>query len=144
MIFLASDHAGYPLKEAVKKHLAARGLHFADLGCESAERCDYPDYGHALARAVLATPDSRGIAVCGSGHGIAMSLNRHAGIRAARCRDIEDAVMSRAHNAANVLVLAGRQTTDELAAQMVDAFLAAEFEGERHIARVAKIELADA
>jgi len=140
MIYLASDHAGYELKELVKSYLTERGEAFEDLGPNSEDRCDYPDYGHALAEKMIETGEM-GMAVCGSGLGISMTLNRHAGIRAARCRDADDARMSRLHNDANCLVFAGRQTDEATAREMVDAFLETPFEGGRHEDRIRKIDL---
>lgn len=129
------------MKDIVKAHLTTRGIAYTDVGCEAETSCDYPDFAHAMAERIIATPDSRGIAICGSGIGIGIALNRHAGIRAARCRDVEDAKMSRLHNDANVLVLAGRMTEEEVAREMVDTFLATNFEGGRHAVRVEKIEI---
>ncbi len=141
MLYFASDHAGYPLKESLKKNLTEKSVEFVDLGCKSEESCDYADYAHALAEKITTEPNSLGIAICGSGHGIGMALNRHADIRAARCLSVEDAELTRKHNDANVLVLAGRITEAELAQQILEKFLATEFEGGRHAERVQKIEL---
>lgn len=141
MIFLASDHAGFELKNALKSFLTEQKISFEDLGCNSPERCDYPDFGHKLALKVLENPANRGVGICGTGLGISMTLNRHAGIRAARSVSVEDAKLARQHNDANVLVLAGRQTAPALASEMLTTFLATEFEGERHEARIKKIEL---
>ncbi|MCF7836521.1 ribose 5-phosphate isomerase B [Candidatus Gracilibacteria bacterium] len=142
MLFLASDHAGFPLKESLKKVLTEREITFEDLGTNSEESVDYPDFGHALAEKVLENADNKGVGICGTGLGISMTLNRHAGIRAARCVSIEDAELSRQHNNANVLVLAGRQLDAKLAAEILTKFLATEFEGGRHKKRVEKIDIA--
>lgn len=141
MIYLASDHAGFPLKSVVKNILTELHEAFEDVGCHGEESCDYPDFAHALAEQIVAEPGRRGIAVCGSGIGISIALNRHAGVRAARCRDADDARMSRLHNNANVLVLAGRQTDEATTRAMVQVFLTTEFEGGRHASRVEKIEV---
>ncbi|MCF7846282.1 MAG: ribose 5-phosphate isomerase B [Candidatus Peribacteraceae bacterium] len=141
MLYLASDHAGFELKEGLKNFLTEQKIEFEDLGCDSAESCDYPDFGHALAEKVLANPESRGVGICGTGLGISMALNRHVGIRAARCMSVEDAELARRHNDANVLVLSGRQTTPELATAMLAKFLATDFEGGRHEGRIKKIEI---
>jgi ribose 5-phosphate isomerase B len=141
MIYLASDHAGFPLKEVVKNYLIEKGKAVEDLGVNSEESVDYAIYSHKLANAVLDNSAAIGIGICGSGLGISMGLNRHNGIRAARCMSVEDAEMTRKHNDANVLVLAGRQTDSEVAKQMVDKFLSTEFEGGRHETRVKNIDL---
>ena len=141
MIYLASDHAGFELKSALAKFLVAREIEFTDLGCDSPERCDYPDFGHALAGKVLENPENRGVGICGSGLGISMTLNRHAGIRAARAVNLDDAELARRHNDANILVLAGRTTDEKLAEEMLAKFLATEFEGGRHEGRIEKIEI---
>jgi ribose 5-phosphate isomerase B len=141
MIFLASDHAGFELKESLKKNLSEQGIDFEDLGCDSEERCDYPDFGHKLAEKVLENPENQGVGVCGTGLGISMTLNRHAGIRAARCVSVEDAELSRRHNNANVLVLAGRQLDEKIAAEILTKFLTTEFESGRHEERIKKIEI---
>ncbi len=140
MLYLASDHAGYALKAKLKEYLTKQGIEHTDVGCDDEERCDYPDYAHALAKKITASADTKGIAICGSGHGIGMALNRHAGIRAARCLSLKDAELARQHNDANILVLAGRQTDPELAQQILDIFLVTKFEGNRHAERVKKIE----
>lgn len=142
MIYLASDHAGFALKKIVEGYLAERGEMFVDLGCDDETSCDYSDYAHKLANQIIAEPGSRGIGICGSGIGISIALNRHAGIRAARCRDVLDAEMCRRHNDANILVLAGRQTDEPTARAMVEKFLKTAFEGGRHETRVKKIEIA--
>jgi len=141
IFFIASDHGGFSLKETLKKYLAAKNILVEDLGCNSNDSCDYPDFGHALAKKILSMPNSSGIAICGTGIGISMALNRHSGIRAARCVSVDDAKMSRLHNDANVLVLGGRITDKKIAEQMVDVFLATKFEGDRHKLRVKKIEI---
>lgn len=139
MIGLASDHAGYPLKEYVKTYLDSRGIDWKDYGTFSEESCDYPDFGHALAKGIEAGECEKGIAVCGSGEGIGITLNKHQGIRAALCWIPEIAHLARQHNDANVLVMPGRFITNEEADAIMDEYLSTSFEGGRHARRVAKI-----
>lgn len=139
MIGLASDHAGFELKEFVKTLLAERGLAYKDYGTHSTDSCDYPDYAHALARGIENGEADRGIAVCGSGEGISMTLNKHRDIRAALVWTSEIARMTRMHNDANVLCMPGRYITKAEAAEIVARFLDTPFEGGRHMARIAKI-----
>lgn len=139
MIGLASDHAGFELKEFVKTLLAERGLAYKDYGTHSTDSCDYPDYAHALARGIESGEVDRGIAVCGSGEGISMTLNKHRDIRAALVWTSEIARMTRMHNDANVLCMPGRYITKAEAAEIVARFLDTPFEGGRHMARIAKI-----
>ena len=139
MIGLASDHAGYPLKQHVKDYLKAHRIKFHDYGTYSEESCDYPDFGHALAKGIEAGECEKGIAICGSGEGISMTLNKHQGIRAALCWIPEIAHLARQHNDDNVLVMPGRFITDEEADAIMDEYLSTDFEGGRHARRVAKI-----
>ena len=139
IIGLACDHGGYTTKEFVKELLVSEGYEVKDFGTNSEESVDYPEYGHRLAEAVLSKEVSRGIAICGSGNGISMALNKHAGIRAALCWEEELGQLARLHNDANVLSLPGRFVDNEKAGKIVRAFLTTEFEGGRHIARVEKI-----
>ena len=138
-IGIASDHAGYPLKEHVKAYLDSRGVTWKDYGTYSEASCDYPDYGHALARGMEAGECEKGIAVCGSGEGISMTLNKHQHIRAALCWRPEIARLARQHNDANVLVMPGRFVTFEQADTIMDEYLSTPFEGGRHGKRIAKI-----
>jgi ribose 5-phosphate isomerase B len=140
---IASDHAGWDLKQAVVAHLQAQGHRVSDLGPDAAERCDYPDYGAKVARAVAATDATLGILCCGTGQGMAMSANKVAGVRAAVCADTFSAHATRQHNDANVLCLGQRVVGTGLACDIVDAFSGAEFEGGRHADRVAKINALD-
>ncbi len=142
-IAVAADHAGFALKEAVSEMLTAEGHTVLDLGTNNENSVDYPDYGHAIATAILDGKAEIGIAVCGSGIGIAMAANRHLGVRAAVCHSAETARLARQHNDANVLALGSRLMDGELAKDCVRAFLATDFEGGRHIARVAKIDNKD-
>ena len=144
MIGLASDHAGYPLKEYVKTYLDSRGIDWKDYGTFSEESCDYPDFGHALAKGIEAGECEKGIAICGSGEGISITLNKHQSIRAALCWIPEIAHLARQHNDANVLVLPGRFITNEEADAIMDEYLSTSFEGGRHARRVAKIPVQEA
>lgn len=136
---LASDHAGYEMKQVVISKLEEAGIPYKDFGTYSTESCDYPDYAHPLACAVEAGECYPGIAICGSGNGINMTLNKHRLIRAALCWTPEIASLARRHNDANVLVMPGRFVSAELCRQMVDTFLNTEFEGGRHQGRIDKI-----
>ncbi len=136
----ASDHAGFPLKNHLVAWLRTHGHEVVDLGTHSAESADYPDFAHELARRIVAGEYERGLLVCGSGIGISIAANRHAGVRAARCLSEYDARMARAHNDANVLALGERVTGVGLAEAILETFLATAFEGGRHARRVQKIE----
>lgn len=136
-IAIAADHGGYELKEVLKQHFAA--YNFTDLGTNSNESVDYPDYGAALARRVAAGEFDRGILICGSGIGVSIAANKVKGIRAALCHNAYTAEMSRRHNDANVIAMGGRVVDAKTAVEMTDIFLKTEFEGGRHAARVAKI-----
>ena len=138
-IGLASDHAGYPLKEFVKRYLAENNMEFVDYGTHSEESCDYPDFAHALAEGMECGGCEKGIAVCGSGEGISMTLNKHAHIRAALVWMPEIGRLARQHNDANVLVMPGRFIDFDMARAIMDEFLNTSFEGGRHERRVAKI-----
>lgn len=139
MIGLANDHAGYALKEYVKQYLTEHGLEYKDYGTYSEESCDYPDFAHALALGMKAGECERGIAICGSGEGISMTLNKHQHIRAALVWTPEIAALTRQHNDANVLVMPGRFIDNDTARQIMDLFLTTEFEGGRHVRRIEKI-----
>lgn len=140
---LGSDHAGFPLKEAIKAHLTQLGHEVCDRGTFSLDSVDYPDFGHAVARDVVSNQSELGIVVCGSGNGINMSVNTHEGIRGALCWLPELASLARQHNDANVLSLPGRFISEEVGLACVDAFIEASFEGGRHATRVAKISCGD-
>lgn len=139
-VAVASDHAGFALKAALAEELAAMGHSVVDLGPASADRVDYPDFGHALARSLAAGEAEMGLAVCGSGIGIGMALNRHRGVRAAVCHDTLSARLSRQHNNANVLALGARLIGAETARDALRTFLETPFDGGRHTARVDKID----
>jgi ribose 5-phosphate isomerase B len=138
-IAFASDHAGYELKEIIKKYVAQKGFEIKDFGTNSTESCDYPDYAHPCASAVESGECDFGIAMCGSGNGISITLNKHQGIRAALCWLPELAALAKQHNNANILVLPARFISTEEAKNIVDAYLNAEFEGGRHERRISKI-----
>lgn len=139
MIAICSDHAGFELKSIIEGYLEADNKEYKDFGTYSAESCDYPDFAHPCALAIEAGECYPGIAMCGSGNGIAMTLNKHQGIRAALCWTPELARLARAHNDANVLVLPARFITPVEALAIVDMFLATKFEGGRHQRRIDKI-----
>lgn len=138
-IGLASDHAGYELKEYIKTWLEAKGYTFKDFGTYSADSCDYADFAHPLANAVEAGDCYPGIAVCGSGQGIGITLNKHQGIRAALCWIPEIAHLARQHNNANILVLPGRFIDTDMADKILNEFFTTEFEGGRHQVRIEKM-----
>lgn len=138
-IGVAADHAGFSLKEQIAEHLKKQGYEVLDLGTLSEERVDYPDYGYKLAEAVRDGQVPRGIAVCGSGIGISIALNRYKDVRAALAHDVTTARLSRSHNDANVLALGARLIGPDLAIECVNAFLNTEFEGGRHAGRVEKL-----
>ena len=127
MIGLASDHAGFALKQHVKDYLKAHRIKFHDYGTHSEESCDYPDFGHALAKGIEAGECEKGIAICGSGEGISMTLNKHQGIRAALCWIPEIAHLALQHNDANVLVMPGRFITNDEADAIMDEYLQTDF-----------------
>ena len=138
-VAIASDHAGYPLKEHLKSVLIARGLDVLDLGTDGPDSVDYPDFGKALAEAVTDGRAARGVVVCGSGIGISIAVNRHSGARAALCHDVTTARLCRLHNDANVLALGARTTGPATAEDCLAAFLDTAFEGGRHTRRVEKL-----
>lgn len=137
-IALASDHAGFDLKERIQEHLRAR-FECVDMGPHSAGRVDYPDYAEKVGRAIASGDVALGILVCGSGIGISIAANKMPGVRAALCHDDLTARLARAHNDANVLCLGSRVLGEGTALSAVDAFLAGRFEGGRHADRVVKI-----
>ncbi|MFH1061136.1 MAG: ribose 5-phosphate isomerase B [Pseudomonadota bacterium] len=140
LIAIGSDHAGYNLKEAVKRHLEAQGRQVLDQGVFSTDSADYPFQAAAVATAVAQGRAQRGVLVCGSGIGMCMTANRFAGVRAALAPTAEHARLGRAHNDANVLCLGERLTPEPEALAIVDAFLATAFEGGRHQRRIEEID----
>lgn len=139
-ILIGSDHAGLELKHHLKDHLKAAGMVVTDKGTHVKESVDYPDFAHAVAAGVAGGSDTLGIVICGSGNGVNITANKHHGIRSALAWNAEVAALSREHNNANVLALPARFITQEQAIAIVDAFLAARFEGGRHQRRLEKIE----
>ena len=135
-IAIASDHGGYQLKEEVKKYLEDRGIEILDLGTNSEESVDYPEYGHACGEAVASGKADRGIVCCGTGIGISIAANKVKGVRFALCTDVNMAVMTRKHNDANMLAMGGRTTDTKTALEITAAWLDTEFEGGRHQRRV--------
>ncbi|MDE6653912.1 MAG: ribose 5-phosphate isomerase B [Muribaculaceae bacterium] len=136
---LCSDHAGYELKCIIEGYLQSMDVEYDDFGTFSGDSCDYADFAHPCALAVEEGRNYPGIAMCGSGNGINMTLNKHQGIRAALCWTPELARLARAHNDANVLVMPARFIAPEVAIAILDAFLNTEFEGGRHQNRINKI-----
>lgn len=138
-IAMASDHAGFQLKEIIKNYVESLGYKVKDFGTFSEDSCDYADFAHPAAEAVEKGEYPFGIAMCGSGNGIQMTLNKHQGIRAALCWNPELARLAKQHNNANFLVLPARFITPEEAKLIVDAYLTSSFEGGRHERRIEKI-----
>ncbi len=138
-IGIATDHAGYQLKEFLIGWLGAKGFDVVDYGTMSEESVDYPDMAHALAQGIESGEVALGVGICGSGEGMAMTLNKHQGVRAGLCWCKEVAELISLHNNANVIVLPARFIDLDQAAEFITAWLETEFEGGRHIARVDKI-----
>ncbi len=138
-IALAADHAGFPVKELIKTYLIENGVEVKDYGTFSAESTDYADYAHPMASAVEKKEYEIGIAVCGSGNGINMTVNKHQGIRAALCWNVDISEMARLHNDANICTIPGRYVSENLAVEIVDKFVNTAFEGGRHQKRIEKI-----
>jgi len=138
-IAIAADHAGFGLKEEIRKTLAELGLSVEDFGTKSSDSVDYPDFAEKVARLVAAGEFDRGILVCGTGIGMAIAANKVAGIRAATVTDVEMARLSREHNDANVLAIGARVLDRKRALEIVRAFLETPFAGDRHQRRIDKI-----
>ncbi|HJR54257.1 MAG TPA: ribose 5-phosphate isomerase B [Gemmatimonadota bacterium] len=143
-VLLAADHAGYDLKQDLARHLTDLGYQSMDLGPDSADSVDYPDYAHRLAEAIERGEAERGILICGAGIGMSIAANRHAGVRAANCLDERMAALAREHNDANVLCLGSRLLDPDQAKKILWTFLETPFGGGRHGRRVEKIEPAKA
>lgn len=141
-IGLAADHAGYPAKQYIKNVFEQRGVPYHDFGTYTEQSTDYPDYAHQLAEAVESGECYMGVAICGTGNGINMTLNKHQGIRSALCWDVEIAKMARAHNDANVIALPGRYLSEVEIYDILVAFMNTPFEGGRHQRRIDKIPCA--
>jgi len=138
-IAIGSDHAGFEMKEHLKKWLSQNGFTVKDFGTFSSESADYPDFAHAVANAVEKQEADIGLLTCGSANGVAITANKHQGIRAAICWKEELAATAREHNDSNVLCLPARHIANDLAEKITDRFLNSSFEGGRHARRVSKI-----
>lgn len=138
-IAIGSDHAGFDLKEVIKKHFS-ESVQWEDKGPDSSDRVDYPDFAHSVASAVAHNEVDLGILICGSGNGVCMTANKHEGVRAGLAWDSELASLAREHNNANIICLPARFISEEKAIEIVQAYLNSEFEGGRHETRVNKIE----
>ena len=139
-IYIGSDHAGVDLKTCVKERFGGR-FEFNDLGTFTSESVDYPDFAHPVAENVLKDNGSFGILICGTGNGMAITANKHAGIRAALCWSPDIGALARQHNNANIIVLPARFISPETAIETLEAFFSAQFEGGRHQRRIDKINL---
>ena len=138
-VILASDHAGFRLKEEIKKFLIKKRKKILDLGTKNTNSVDYPDYAHLLSKKMKRDKNQLGILVCGSGTGMSMAANKHKNIRAALCYNIKSAKLSRSHNNANVMTIGSRLIKKKVALQCVNTFLKTDFDGGRHTRRVKKI-----
>ena len=138
-ISLSSDHAGFKLKESIKKFLIKKKIKVIDLGPKNTDSVDYPDYAKKVARSIIAKKSDIGILVCGSGIGMAMTANKFKKIRAAVCYNKASTSLSRTHNNANILALGSRLTKKQTALKLVNIFLSTKFEGGRHLRRIKKI-----
>ena len=144
MIAIGCDHGGYDLKLFLEKHLDEKGIAYRDLGCDSTESVDYPEYGRAVAKAVADGSCEKGIVICSTGIGISIAANKVPGIRAALCTNTMMARLTREHNDANILVMGAGIVGEILAMSIVDTFLNTEFSNEeKHIRRIAKIAKAE-
>jgi len=137
-IVMAADHGGYQLKESIKKNLIQAGRNILDVGCDSNDSVDYPDYAEKAISSMLTGDCQRGILICGTGIGMSIVANRHRSIRAAVCFDIDTAKLSREHNNSNILCLGARVLDMDYAMQMVTIWLETEFSGGRHQKRIEK------
>ena len=137
LIVLASDHAGFKLKELIKKYLIKKRKKILDLGTNNINSVDYPDFAHLLAKKI--NNKEFGILICGSGTGMAIAANKHKNIRAALCYNIKSTKLSRKHNNANVMTIGARLTTKNVALKCINVFINTNFEGGRHLRRINKI-----
>jgi len=140
-VAMSSDHAGYDLKEILKSFLIAKGYEVKDFGAFSSESSDYADFAHPMANSIETGECSFGVSVCGSGNGINMTVNKHQGIRAALCWNKEISHLARLHNNANICSLPARFISEQEAKEIIESFIATEFEGGRHLNRINKIPL---
>ena len=140
-IYIATDHAGFEIKDFVKEEVKKYGGNIIDLGSDSNDRVDYPDYAHKLCELVVQDSDSQGILICGTGIGMSIAANKHKGIRAALCTDAYMAQMTKAHNDANVLCLGQRVVGLGVIESILRAWFTTSFEGGRHSCRIGKLEI---
>jgi ribose 5-phosphate isomerase B len=138
-IFISSDHAGYKLKELIKKYLDKKKIRYSDIGPNNDSRVDYPDYAHKVAKKVKNNNNHVGILVCGSGMGMSITANKHKNIRAAQCFNLKSTKLSRLHNDANIITLGSRLLSKNNALKCVSIFLSTKFESGRHTKRIKKI-----
>ena len=138
-IFIASDHAGFGLKEIIKEYLSKKKLAFHDLGPDNDKSVDYPIYAHNVAKKVKVNKSNVGILICGSGTGMNITANKHKNVRAAQCFNLKSTKLSRLHNDANIITLGSRLISKKNALNFIDIFLKTKFEGGRHSKRIRKI-----
>ena len=138
-IFIASDHAGYSLKEYIKIYLFKKKHKIIDVGAKSENKVDYPDYAHKLSKAIKKNKTNVGVLICGSGQGMIMTANKHKNIKAALCYSAKSTKLSRLHNNANIITLGSRLISKKNALKFIDIFLNTKFEGGRHNKRIKKI-----
>ena len=138
-VLLASDHAGFKLKDKIKRFLIKKGNTVLDLGTKNTNSVDYPDYAHLLSKKMKNNKSQFGILICGSGIGMDMAANKHKNIRAALCYNVRSAKLSRKHNNANVMTVGSRLTKKNVALKCVNIFLKTSFDGGRHLRRIKKI-----
>ena len=138
-IVIASDHAGYSLKEYIKKFLSKKKLLLKDIGTMTVDRVDYPDYAHKLSKIIKKNRNTIGVLICGSGQGMIMAANKHKNIRAALCYNVKSTKLSRLHNDANIITLGSRLISKKNALKYLNIFLKTNFEGGRHKKRIKKI-----
>ena len=138
-IFISSDHAGYKMKESIKKFLLKKNISFQDLGPDNDNKADYPDFAHKVAKKVGSNKENVGILVCGSGTGMNITANKHKNIRAAQCFNLKSTKLSRLHNDANIITLGSRLISKKNALNFISVFLNTNFEGGRHSRRIKKI-----
>ena len=138
-VVLASDHAGFKLKEEIKKFLIKKSKKVLDLGTKNTNSVDYPDYAHLLSKKIKNNKNQFGILICGTGVGMSMAANKHKNIRAALCYNTKSTILSRLHNNANVMTLGARLIKSKVALKCVSTFLRTDFDGGRHLRRIKKI-----
>ena len=138
-VAIGCDHAGFPYKKSIKRLLNKEGIGVSDFGTDSPESVDYPDYIHPVSENIESGKSELGVVICGSGNGVAMTANKHQGVRAALCWKVEIATLARLHNNANIIAIPARYVSKKMALAMVKEFLHTDFEGGRHKRRVDKI-----